>query len=312
MPDLRSFRFARPSTRNGPAFSHSRDRSERNPKHSLEQNLIGHSAIDSDGGSYGESTGGLENEEPGPEVPRCISAGFSPSEGSLGEEPQWALADGHRSYRAVPTPDLALIADSLRHESWATDSVRPDLGAAGPQGDPGDEDGDDEDDDGAYPVDDAIGDLAPWPIETPDDAIDTFELHRAVTFQSGLAVLVLDNDRVPFLHVALQGNPVDDIHCALSLFCPSLPNGRIPAGLIFGIVRPQHRQAPQSVLDAGVPFAEPSIWVDPVESAAWREAAWALHDEGIKLHDVIVIEPDRWMSLARSAGLITYATNQYA
>jgi hypothetical protein len=49
-----------------------------------------------------------------------------------------------------------------------------------------------------------------------------------------------------------------------------------------------------------------------LESAAWREAAWKLHDEGIKLHDVIVIEPDRWMSLARVAGLVTYDTLQYA
>ncbi len=299
MPDLRSSRFVRPFTRNNPAFSRSRDRSERNPKRSLEQNLIG------------DSAGGLGTEASVPEVPFCATAGFSAPEGSLCE-PQWALADGHCSYLAVPTPDPGLIADSLWHGAMAKASVRPDLGAAGPQGDPGDEDGDDEDDDDVYPVDDEMGDLEPWPIETPDDAIDTFELHRSLTFHSGLVVLVLDGDRVPILHVALRGNPIDDMHCALSLFCPSLPNGRIPAGLIFGIVRPQHRQAPQSVLDSGAPFGEPSIWVDPVESATLREAAWKLHDEGIKLHDVIVIEPDRWMSLARSAGLITYDTLQYA
>jgi hypothetical protein len=154
--------------------------------------------------------------------------------------------------------------------------------------------------------------IIPWPIDTPDDAIDTFELHRSPTLQSGLVILALDHQRVPFLQVSLRGNPVDDIQRALSLFCPALPNGRIPGGLILGVIRSQHREAPQSLLDSQVPFAEPSIWVDPVESAAWRVAAWDLHDEGIGLHDVIVIEPDRWMSLARAAGLVTYGTVENA
>jgi hypothetical protein len=154
--------------------------------------------------------------------------------------------------------------------------------------------------------------IAPWPIDTPDDAFDTMELHRSRTLQTGLVILALDHHRVPFLHVSLRGNPVDDIQRALSLFCPALPNGQIPSGLILGVIRSQHREAPESVLNSLTPITKPSIWVDPIESAAWRVAAWNLHDEGIKLHDVMVIEPDRWMSLARAAGLVTYDTVQDA
>ena len=380
MPDRRSSRFIQSITRNGSLFSRLRDQPTQ---------------------SVGHRHGRIDTSEP-----LLASAGLR-QRNQQGNEPQWAFADGHRCYLAVPSmPDLQLLpgtggpnaggpnaggpnaggpstgvpdpACRLKRSTYPSDdevsstaldttfphsaqtqpSTRPDLGAAGPQGDPGDEEDDDEeswtddlldadllddlvdddlldddlideesfdresfgplDDDSLVIEDWADGpfqparDLAPWPIETPDDAIDTFELLRSPALHSGLVVLVLDHDRVPFLHVALRGNPVDDVQRALSLFCPSLPNGRIPGGLILGVVRSHHREAPQSVLDSGEPFAEPSIWVDPVESAAWRVAAWNLHDDGIKLHDVIVIEPDRWMSLAHCAGLVAYDTLQYA
>jgi hypothetical protein len=370
MPDLRSSRFVRPFTRNGSMFSRLREPPRMRPNH-----------------RHGRSE---------PDAPLLASSGLVGQKPPR-DEPQWAFADGHRCYPAVPAlPGLALHSEAPWAMANAHPSLRPDLGTAGPDDEPGDEDDDeestsnnhvvrqnraddnvsddhfsskgrkedseddfdefpdthfvhreqeeDDEDDEDYEVDtddDEAGtdedfvvdewwsndrqpsdssndplsptdDLTPWPIETPDDAIDTFELLRSATFVSGLVVLVLDHNRIPFLHVALRGNPVDDIQRALSLFCPSLPNGRIPSGLILGVVRPQHRAAPQSVLDSGEAFCEPSIWVDPVESAAWRVAAWNLHDEGIRLHDVIVIEPDRWLSLAHAAGLIAYDTLQYA
>lgn len=365
MPDLRSSRFARPFTRSGSIFSRLRDQPRKNPKH-----RHGRSELD---------------------APVLASSGLSAKTSSK-TEPQWTFADVHRCYPAVPAmPGLEPLSEAPWSISSAHPSVRPDLGTAGPE----DEPGEDDDDDGSSPSDlldnqltdelddnfencedledlkdldnlndldnldkfedfddfdeealadddfvvdewwacepkpdhssnklrfpggdqasgdSATGELAPWPIETPDDAIDTFELLRSSTFHSGLVVLALDQNRVPFLHVALRGNE-NDIECVLSLFSPSLPNGRIPGGLILGVVRSHHREAPQSVLDSGQVFGEPSIWVDPAESATWRVAAWNLHDEGIKLHDVIVIEPDRWMSLAHAAGLIAYDTLQYA
>jgi hypothetical protein len=334
VPDLRSSRFLRPFTRHRSTFSRSRDQSTTGFNHSAEQS-VEHSKADDVAGFLAIDTGNSGSSET-EFVPRRSPTVCVPQEPRC--EPQWALADGHRSYRAIPTPGAEVGAELLADSHWQNSasstsaSVRPDLGAAGPKGDPGDEGEDENDDDNEHHsadgelvnelVDEGLADeglvdgellaLEPWPIETPDDAIDTFELHRSFTFHQGLAVLVLDHDRMPILHVALRGNPVDDIDCALRLFCPSLPNGCIPAGLILGIVRAHHREAPQSVLDSGAPFDELSIWVDPLESAAWREAAWKLHDEGIKLHDVIVIEPDRWMSLARAAGLVTYDTLQCA
>ena len=364
MPDLRSSRFARPFTRSGSIFLRLRDQPRKDPEH-----------------RHGRSE---------PEAPLHASSVLY-AQTPPKTEPQWSFADGARCYPAVPSmPGLEPLSEAPWSVSNAHPSVRPDLGTAGPQDEPGEDDDDDDaspndlldnqladdlDDDlenleDLHNLDDlddldddlddedladddfvvdewwacepkpdhsfnkvrfpggdlALGDLAlgdsatgdtatgegaPWPIETPDDAIDTFELLRSSTFHSGLMVLALDHNRVPILRVALRGN-VDDIERALRLFSPSLPNGRIPGGLILGVVRSHHREAPQSVLDSGEVLGEPSIWVDPVESATWRVAAWNLHDEGIKLHDVIVIEPDRWMSLARAAGLIAYDTLQYA
>jgi hypothetical protein len=372
MPDLRSSRFVRPFTRGGSVFSRLRDQ----PRTSSTRR-------------HGRSE---------PDAPLIASSGLF-SQTPPTNEPQWAFADGHRRYPAVPAmPGLELLSVAPWAISNTHPSVRPDLGAAGPDDEPGEDDDDDEtpannlvvrnervegdplqshvgignrkedlndelqdqledeleelqdadfldiedsnDEDEDFVVgewwvddwqpadlsDDSVSgtnlahsddvaqssELTPWPIETPDDAIDTFELLRSSTFHSGLVVLALDHHRIPFLHVALRGNPVDDLQRALSLFCPSLPNGRIPSGLILGVVRSQHREAPRSVVDSGQAFGEPSIWVDPVESATWRIAAWNLHDEGIRLHDVIVIEPDRWMSLARAAGLIAYDTLHHA
>jgi hypothetical protein len=311
MPDLRSSRFVRPFTRGGSMFSRLRDQPRNSSTH-----------------RHGRSE---------PDAPLIASSGLC-SQTPPTNEPQWAFADGHRRYPAVPAmPDLEHLSEAPWAPTNAHPSVRPDLGTAGPDDEPGDDDDDDEDfvvdewwaddwqpvnlsDDSVSETDDLAqsddvaeyDELTPWPIETPDDAIDAFELLRSSTFHSGLVVLALDHHRIPFLHVAVRGNPEDDIQRALSLFCPALPNGRIPSGLILGVVRGHHREAPQSVLDSGEAFGEPSIWVDPVESAAWRVAAWNLHDEGIRLHDVIVIEPDRWMSLAQAAGLIAYDTLQYA
>ena len=301
MPDLRSSRF----TRTGSVFSRLRDQPPRDPTHHRSE----------------------------PDAPPLASADLC-SQDPPTNEPQWAFADGHRRYPAIGAMESLELG---REAPWsltnAHPSVRPDLGTAGPDDEPCD-DGDDDDETQAnligskaparvdLPCDPLRSDhFTPWPIETPDDALDTFELLRSPSFDSGLVVLVLDDHRIPFLHVALRGNPEHDVQRALRLFCPSLPNGRIPSGLILGVVRNQHRQPPQSVFDSsklgpspdsGEEFGEPSIWVDPVESAEWRIAAWNLHDEGIKLHDVIVIEPDRWMSLAHAAGLIAYDTVQYA
>jgi hypothetical protein len=286
MSDLRSSRFVRPFTRGASVFSRLRDQ----PRTSLDHR-------------HGRSE---------PEAPLLASSGLS-TKNPPADEPQWASADGHRCYPAVPAmPEVEVLSEAPWSISSTHPSVRPDLGTAGPDDDPGDDEDDDETPTNLTGPIAPTDDLAPWPIETPEDAIDTFELRRSSTFHSGLVILAMDRNRVSFLHVAFRGNPVDDIERALSLFSPSLPNGRVPSGLILGVIRSEHRQAPQSVLHARQAIGEPSIWVDPAESAAWRIAAWKLHDAGIRLHDVLVIEPDRWMSLAGAAGLVSYDTLEYA
>ena len=342
MPDVRSSRFARPFARTGSLFSRLRDQPRNTPQHRhgpAEPNapVLPSSGMDGQTQLIREPQWAFTDGHrcypavpaaPGLELlPRALWSATNtqtsicpdPVEAGPEDEPGDEDEDDGEStgndlfllFNDQGERELfdQLLADELDDElpddefgaefgddfvagGWWADDSKPEFLAKGPLSPP--------------------DDLTPWPIETPDDAIDTFELLRSSTFQSGLVVLVLDHDRVPFLHVALRGNSVDDMDRAIGLFCPSLPNGRIPCGLILGVVRPQHREPPQSVLDSGETFGEPSIWVEPAESSAWRIAAWRLHDERIKLHDVLVIEPDRWISLAHSAGVIAYNTVQYA
>jgi hypothetical protein len=394
MPVRRSSRFIKSFTWSGSMFSRLRDQYPPGPHH---------------------RSSGVENTAPSTAVAGSLKLGQELHEvhaqipnherNQLEKEPKWTFAHDYRRYPAsAMSPEHEIpFRSSSTPLAETQPSIRPDIGTAGPQGDPGDEEDDDDEswtkdqyedfDSGPHHAkslfeadmpgeetahdlvddnrndddrvegtwgdqdwvdndsldqdldrhdwidDDQVDDdqvrdgclnsvlvidqwaeapfsrasgIAPRPIETPDDAFDTLELHRSRTLQSGLVILALDHHRVPFLHVSLRGNPADDIQRALSLFCPALPNGQIPSGLILGVVRSQHREAPETVRTSLAPFTKPSIWVDPVESAAWRVAAWNLHDEGIRLHDVIVIEPDRWMSLARAAGLAYYDTVQNA
>ena len=157
MPDLRSSRFVRPFTRSGSMFSRLRDQPRNNPNH-----------------RHGRSE---------PDAPSLASSGLL-SQKSLTNEPQWAFADGHRRYPAVPAmPGLELLSEAPWAPTNAHPSVRPDLGTAGPDDEPGDDDNDDDESQANNLVDLAQSDeLTPWPIETPDDAIDTFELRRSSTF----------------------------------------------------------------------------------------------------------------------------------
>lgn len=166
MPDRRSSRFIQSITRNGSLFSRLRDQPTQ---------------------SVGHRHGRIDTSEP-----LLASAGLR-QRNQQGNEPQWAFADGHRCYLAVPSmPDLQLLpgtggpnaggpnaggpnaggpstgvpdpACRLKRSTYPSDdevsstaldttfphsaqtqpSTRPDLGAAGPQGDPGDEEDDDE------------------------------------------------------------------------------------------------------------------------------------------------------------------------
>jgi hypothetical protein len=140
----------------------------------------------------------------------------------------------------------------------------------------------------------------PWQLNTPADAFDAIDMVRPITLSSGVMVMAVDEYNMPLITIAVDEAPPDDIMPILAMVAPSLMTGPIPYGVIVGIVRPESTAGNNS-------WGQPLIRLSPNETMAWLDAAHALALDAIALHDIIIIEPDRWHSLASAAGVERYA-----
>ncbi len=142
-----------------------------------------------------------------------------------------------------------------------------------------------------------IGD-GPWSLNRPEDAFDAFDLVRPATLYDGVLAMLLDDYLVPMVTLAVDGAPADDLHAIVSLLA-SYPADIVPSSLILGVVRPDST----GELDR---WGQPLVQVQPAQTQCWLDTARSLRDVGIALHDVLILEPDRWFSLADEAGVSRY------
>jgi hypothetical protein len=138
----------------------------------------------------------------------------------------------------------------------------------------------------------------PWPLLCPNDAFDALDLVRPATMQFGLVLMGLTEAFEVLVTLAVNRAPAHDIRVALSLV-PQLPLKEQVTGIIVGIVRCESTQLRDR-------WGLPIVQLFPEESEAWLDAARTVRSMDMHLHDVIIIEPDRWVSLADCAGVEFY------
>lgn len=155
-----------------------------------------------------------------------------------------------------------------------------------------------------YPSSDPIDYLGPDgplhpdlpPIRTVDDACEALDLSRPESFRSGLLVLLLDEVSQPYLAIAVDNAPDDDLNQIAGLLTGALRLGHPIAGVLLGVYRTERSVGSMTV----------KMTVDGGQLAAWMSLSRLLQPLGITLVDVLVFEPGRWMSLVAATSSDVY------
>jgi hypothetical protein len=133
-------------------------------------------------------------------------------------------------------------------------------------------------------------------LRCAEDACDALDLGRPDAFDDGLLVLLLDAEARPWLAVAAEHAPRDDIEAIAALLTCARDLGRPVAGVVLGIYR-----ATRTVGSAAV-----KMTIDGSQLAAWVSLSRLLQEADITLVDVLVFEPGRWMSFVAATSGETY------
>ena len=134
------------------------------------------------------------------------------------------------------------------------------------------------------------------PLRTAEDACDALDLSRPPAFVDGIVVLLLDETVRPYLAIAVNHAPPDDIDRLAALLGGTRDLGHPIAGVVLGVFRPTRC----------VGSTDLKLSVDGAELAAWVSLSRLLHGLAITLVDVLVFEPGRWMSLVAATSVDTY------
>jgi hypothetical protein len=119
-------------------------------------------------------------------------------------------------------------------------------------------------------------------IFTSTDAFDAVDLARPSEFRRGVIVLLLDDDDRPFLALAIDRAPSNQlVHIAEFLIDArfQLESPRF-SGVVFGVI------------------GDDSTEVSGSEVADWHEAQHLLAAHGVALVDLVVVRPTHWSSFS--------------
>lgn len=134
------------------------------------------------------------------------------------------------------------------------------------------------------------------PLRNADDACDALDLSRPDGFGDGVVLLLLDASVRPYLAIAVDQAPPDQIDHLAALLGGARDLGHPIAGVVLGVFRPTRC----------VGSTDLELSVDGAELAAWVSLSRLLHGLAITLVDVLVFEPGRWMSLVAATSVDTY------
>ena len=129
------------------------------------------------------------------------------------------------------------------------------------------------------------------PLRNADDACDALDLSRPDGFGDGVVLLLLDASVRPYLAIAIDQAPPDQIDHLAALLGGARDLGHPIAGVVLGVFRPT-----RTVGSAGS-----SMTIDGLQLAAWISLSRLLNELAITLVDVLVLEPGCWMSLIAEA-----------